>query len=296
MNREIFLCADNKQINIAVWGNVSNPIGVVQIIHGMAEHIERYNDFALFLNERGYIVIGDDHRAHGLTDKDQLGIANDGDVFEKTVMDEVELTNYAIDKYSLPVYIFSHSYGSFLMQRYLTAYTCKAKSVVLCGSAMMKGIVLNSGYLIAKRLNKKRADEAGKVFAKLTFDSYDKKLNEGKNAWLSFNKQNVEKYNEDELCGFTCSNGFYYWFFNGLKKIVKSKWRVKDKTLPILILSGEEDAVGSNTKLVKKLYKKLKKNGATVYLSICYNCRHEVLNEFNKNEVYNSIYNYFKNT
>lgn len=293
MKREDFTARDGKVIKLAVWDEVNQPKAVVQLVHGMAEHIARYDDFACFLNKNGYIVLGDDHRAHGLTDENALGLAGEGDLFEKTVQDERDITDMIIGRFGLPVILFGHSYGSFLTQRYLSYDPSKLAGCVLCGSALMKGAAVNLGYKIAKGRYPKKMNEAGKTFAKLTFESYDRKFGEGLGGWLNRDAEAVGRYNVDPLCNFTCSNGFYYWFFKGLKAIVKADHAGLKPDFDLMIISGADDCVGGRGKLVKKLRARYEKLGLKPRFKLYDGARHEILNEINKEEVYNDCLNFF---
>ncbi len=287
MKREFFKARDGKELSLAVWDEVEMPRGVIQISHGMSEHIARYDDFALFMNGEGYIVFGDDHRAHGYTDKDALGLTGDGDLFEDTVRDEIELTDYAKEKWKLPVILLGHSYGSFIAQRYLTYGENGLKGAILSGSAFMTGFAVTGGKLLSKNKIKPAVkDKPGKLFAKLSFGGYDKKVKDGYNGWLNRDKEEVNKYNADVLCGFTCSNGFYHYFFKGLDSIRNSKYAALDKSFRILIASGSEDRVGGCGKLVRKLYNRFVSLGFKPELKLSDGARHEILNELNKTEVY----------
>lgn len=295
MKREDFKAHDGKIIKLAVWDEAENPKAVVQIVHGMVEYIARYDDFAQFLNSRGYIVVGDDHRAHGLTDENALGLAGEGDLFEKTVRDERDITAAMKERYGLPVILFGHSYGSFLSQRYLSYGAGELAGAVLCGSAFMKGASVNLGFSIAKKNCKKHKDEPGKIFAKLTFESYDKKFGDGINGWLNRDLEAVGRYNADPLCSFLCSNGFYYYFFKGLKSIVKAD-HTDLKSRPdfkLMLIAGADDMVGSRGKLVKKLYKRYVGFGLNPKLKLYKGARHEILNETNKDEVYEDCASFF---
>ncbi len=290
MERKTFAAADGKQISYAVFDDVEQPKAVLQIVHGMVEHIGRYADFAAFMNAHGYIVAGDDHRAHGLTDKDAHGLAGEGDLFENTVSDLLMLTDILKETYSLPVIVLGHSYGSFLTQRYLTKNTDKIAGCILSGSALMPKGTAKFGRSVAKGKLKKHKDEPGKLFAKLTFESYDKKFkDEGINAWMTRDKKIVGQYNVDELCDFVCSNGFYYYMFNGLCAIAEDDNKNIRKDLPLLLIAGDRDGVGSNGKLVKKLYEKFKGLGLNPEMKLYAGARHEVLNETNREEVYNDV-------
>jgi len=281
MTRESLKSFDEKIISLAVWDDVKNPKGIVQIAHGMAEHIGRYDEFATNLNKNGFIVIGDDHRAHGLTDKDGLGKAY-GDLFEDTVKDMLFITDYAKQKYNLPLVLFGHSYGSFLSQRYISLRN-NADGVVLCGSALMKGAAVNLGYFVANgKVKKGKKDDGAKFLAKVTFESYGKKF-DGGNSWLSTDSNEVKKYDEDGLCGFLCSYGFYQSFFKGLKTI--NKGSPLSKNINMYIIAGEHDPVGGFGKSVKKLYNKYKKINEKTTLKLYQNMRHEILNDDSRVQV-----------
>ncbi len=296
MKRKMQKVRDGKELSVVCWDNVPAPIAIVQILHGMSEHIERYDDFAKALNKAGYIVIGADHRGHGYTDNDKLGKVGDTDIFDDSVSDAIELTAYAKVRYRLPVIVFGHSYGSFLLQRYLSYTSSQIHGAVLCGSACMEGFIVWLSCLLTAGKNKpQHRDKPGKMFADMTFGSYDKKYkNEGLNAWLSRDTEQVRKYNADSMCGFTCSMGFYHYFFRGFKAISKSDHKKLRKDLPMLIISGADDKVGGDGKLVKKLDEKYRKLGLNPTLKLYEGARHEILNEINKTEVYEDVINFVK--
>lgn len=293
MERRWFTARDGKKISLAVWDKADSPRGVIQLVHGMAEHIARYDDFARFLNSRGYIVAGDDHRAHGLTDKDALGLKGEGDLFEKTVQDLKDITVKLKEEYKLPVIIFGHSYGSFLTQRYLSIDPDPLSGAVLCGSAFMKGAAVNFGYRIAKGRLKNKADKPGNLFASLTFEKYDKKFGEGVGGWLNRDVKAVGEYNVDPLCGFTCSNGFYYYFFKGLKAIASSPHEKLQPSFPLLIIAGAEDMVGNRGKLVLKLKRHYESLGLKPVMKLYPGARHEILNELDKAQTYADAVSFF---
>lgn len=293
MKTQSFTARDGKNISLRIWDDVSSPRGVVQIIHGMAEHIARYDDFARYLNEKGLIAAGDDHRAHGETDKDALGLAGEGDLFHKTMQDEKDITALLRAQYGLPVAVLGHSYGSFLTQRYLSLGADDIAGCVLMGSAAMEGFVVHMGAKIAaKKVKKGLIDAPGDFFAKQTFVKYDKKIKGGKNGWLSRDTEQVDKFNRDPLCGFTCSNGFYRWFFGGMQAIAADTGERIRKDLPLLIISGDNDGVGGYGKLVRKLYDRYVKFGLRPRLHLVPGGRHEILNETDKENTYKIVYEF----
>ena len=145
-----FKAFDGKSVHVYVWDEVSKPLGMVQICHGMAEHALRYDRFARYLNENGFIVFADDHRGHGKTDAEHLGYS-DGDMFFDTLNDEVTLSDKYRQLYPrLPLVLLGHSYGSFVTQAYLMRYADRLSGVVLMGSAKMDSPAVAIGHLMAK--------------------------------------------------------------------------------------------------------------------------------------------------
>lgn len=276
MEKTKFNGRDGKTLSLCVWDTVENPVGVVQIVHGMAEHVSRYDEMARYLNTRGFIVAGDDHRAHGETDAQALGLAGEGDLFEKTVADELDISDMLLKSYKLPLVVFGHSYGSFLTQRYLTVDASKIAGVVLCGSAFMRGPAVAAGSFLADMKARKHKDEPGRLFAKMTFGSYDKKFGGAPGAWLNRDAAEVEKYRNDPLCDFTCSNGFYKYFFRGLKTIAAADLSGIPDALPMLIVSGSDDLVGGRGKLVKKLAARYARAGLKPVVKLYPGARHEL--------------------
>lgn len=281
MKREIYTAKDGKELNIAIWEEVEQPKMVLYIVHGMAEHIARYDEFAKVCNENGIIVFGDDHRAHGLTDEKTLGKA-DYDIFYSTYGDMVELVSYGRKKWNLPICMLGHSYGSFLAQEYICRHSKEIDACILSGSALYGGFVVGFSHFMAKFMN---ANKDGTFFAKMTFEKYDNKIGEGKNAWLSRDEEAVEKYTNDELCGFVCSNGFYKSFFKGVKNLSGYEFNSVRKDLPILIAYGSDDYVSNKGSLIYNLVKRMEYVRLFPTVISYAGARHEILNETNRDEV-----------
>jgi len=294
MKTEKFKSFDGTVLQCYLWDNVRNAKGVVQISHGMAEHARRYDDFANYLNQNGFIVFADDHRAHGMTSTKQSakGVKgyHKGNIYFDTVQDECAITKMLKDRYNLPVIYLGHSYGSMVGQRYIEE--CKDYTgAVLSGSAMMKGAILSTGAAVANLQYKTLGGEkTGKLLDKLSFGNYNKPFKADKIpfAWLSRDKEQVKKYILDEQCGNVMSIAFFKFFLCGLKESYKKENLAKiDVNKPIAIFSGDKDPVGGNGKLVNKLYNQYKTLGVKdLSLKLYPDARHEILNEVNRGEVY----------
>ena len=273
----IFKSFDGKKIFVHEWLDVENPKGFVQIVHGMTEHGARYDGFAKFLNEHGYLAAADDHRGHGYTDPDTLGYSAGENMFFDTVKDEGALTDYYKAKYlDLKYFIFGFSYGSFLTQRYISDYGDKVDGAVIGGSNKKKDFEVYLGALAAGSGNKKKP---AKFIEEQSFGNYSKKFQDGE--WLSNDAENNAAYHADKFCGFTCSKKFYADFFKGLKSLYTKKYAAGlRKDLPVLLVSGADDPVGDMGKGVKKLFLYYKKAGMTkVEMTLFEGSRHEFLNE-----------------
>lgn len=294
--REITLkCYNSYPVVVYIWDEVENPRGVIQLSHGMAEHLARYDEFALFLNSNGYIVLGDDHRGHGKTcGLENIGKTPAGDCFEDTVEDLMIITQYAKDNYNLPITLFGHSYGSFLCQRYIQRASNMINGVILCGSALLNGIDVKAARVIANiQYALFGKDKKGKLLKKLSFGPYEKMfIQENKKfAWGTRDDIIRQAYIDDPLCGRTMYLGFYKGFFKGLSRIYKkANLSAIRKDLPILIVSGDKDPVGGQGKLVTKLNEMYKSIGiVSVFKKLYKDARHELLNETNRQEIYQDI-------
>ena len=272
---------DNKVNTVCVWDEVENVIGAVVISHGMAEHAERYDDFAKFLNKNGYVVLGDNHRGHKYNPDGEKGIV-DGDSFHNTVKDALMVVEYAKETYNVEVLLLGHSYGSFVSQRFLELYSNKIKGCILSGTAYMKGALIGAGCAIAS-IQKALcgAEKTGYLIDKMSFGAYNKPFeSQGqKFAWLSKDKDQVAKYENHS-------------FFKGVMGMYGEAVDTISKDLPILIAVGSEDPVSNKAVLATKLYNFYNQKGMNVEYKVYENARHEILNETNNQEVYADFLNF----
>lgn len=291
---------DGQKIFLRIWNQVEKPIGIVQIIHGMAEHSARYEMFAHFLNKKGYIVYADDHRGHGhsLTEEEVLGYIGD-DGFQNIVKDEQLISELIKKKYpKLPLFIFAHSFGSFIGQEYIVQNSRKIDGIILSGSAKQNGLDAKMGRILATIQNavldnKKEA----KLIDKLSFGIFNKKFkNQQPTAsWLTRDTKVLEQYKKDELSGFVSSINFYYELFHAFKSLYQNKRLEKiEKDLPLLIISGDMDPVGKYGVAVQALYEQYKQlDLENVTLKLFEDARHELVNELNNQEVFSYINDWF---
>jgi alpha-beta hydrolase superfamily lysophospholipase len=276
---------------------INNPKGNVILVTGMQEHSNRYDHFAEFLNENGFNVYCLDHYGQGENVRDgRYGIVSKETFFKYA--DTIYELQLKISTPSLPTYVFGHSMGSFICQAYLQRHRDVAKKVVLCGTSG-KIPFSKMGFTLAKMLIKdKNWDEPSPLFTSLSIGGYSKSIKdkEFECDWISYNRENRVKYVEDPMCGYMCSNGFYYNLLQGTSVIFDAKYiKNINEESDIYVVVGEHDPVSANAKRAHELVRRYKRNGHhKIRLTVYPNMRHEILNEDGKEKVYQDILNFFK--
>lgn len=290
---------DHQDIYCVCWSieDESKAKGIVQIAHGMAEHIARYERFAKYLNENGYIVYGNDHRGHGRTAGvlENVGFFAEENGFEKVVQDMALLTDTIKEKHKeIPLCLFGHSMGSALSRAFVIDYSQKLDGLILSGTLGDPGVLRNVGLIIAKLEGKIKGKRAkSPLLDKLTFGSYNGKIKpiRTKFDWLSRDEKEVDKYVNDPYCGEVFSNQFFNDMLGGVPAIFDPNKLLRiAKTLPIFLFAGEMDPVGNYSKGVKETHQLYLNAGIeNVKLKLYPDGRHEMINEINKEEVYQDV-------
>jgi len=293
---------DGAEVYVKKWfDETKQPKAIVQLAHGMAEHIERYDAFAQFLVENDIFVYGNDHRGHGKTGE-KAGIHGyfaDVNGFERVVEDLFEISQSIRSDYAnVPLFLMGHSMGSFLARRYIQKYSDLIHGVILSGTGGNPGLAGKIGKYIAKRQMKRFGSKTpSDTLNKLIFGSYNKGFESNTGfEWLTRDQVEVHKYMNDPYCGFVCTSGFFYDLMNGLEVIhLDSEIQRIRKDLPMLIFSGDQDPVGAKTKGLVKTIQQYKNNGITnIDYTFYPEGRHEMLNELNRDEVYKDVLNWIQ--
>ncbi len=293
-----YLSSDkNSQIAWYVYSPKSiAPRAVVQISHGMCEYIGRYEAFADFLCEKGYIVAGNDHIGHGesATCEADLGFTALGGGAELMVDDVYTLTEKLKTEYAgLPVVLLGHSMGSFVVRRYLEKYPDVVDAAIISGTGGPDSPT-GFGKMLTKALMTFKGERYRSGFVKnIAFMGYNKHFESEncKDAWISRDREIVARYGKDPYCQFTFTLRGYYDLFDLLGKVSKKTWAQNlKKDLPLLMISGDDDPVGAYGVGVKKIYDRMLAAKMTdVTLKLYAGARHEVLNELNRAEVFADI-------
>ena len=291
---------DGQKIALHTWLPDGEVKAVVQLCHGMAEFSMRYDRFGEILAENGITFYAHDHRGHGETAGciENLGYLADRDGFQRVVLDVRNLVKKAHEDFpGKKVFIFGHSFGSFVTQSFIEQFADEVSGAVICGSAGPRPLTISFGLVLAKIIN---AFKGGKSKAALldgiAFGAYNKMIKDASTPfdWLSRDPEEVKKYADSPYCGFVCTNSFFKDMFTGLSTIHKPENMKKiPEKLPVFLIAGTADPVGNYGKTVVNLWKIYKANGISdLQIKLYKDARHELLNETTHAEVEKDILNW----
>ena len=270
---------------------------VVQIVHGIAEHIVRYDDFMSFLASNGFVAVGTDHLGHGksIEKEDQLGFLADKDGWTYIVNDEEILRRAMKENYpNVPQIVFGHSMGSFVTRTHLIRFPGAFDAAIISGTGNQSPALVLGGLAMGNLVVAlKGPHHYSKLLNNMAFGSYNKLYGEVRTEydWLSRDEAQVDKYVADPLCGFIPSCSLFRDMMTGIKFITnQNNLENMNKDTPVYFMSGDMDPVGECGKGVKLAYDNFKKAGMKdVSIKLYKDGRHEMLNELNKDEVYADI-------
>ncbi|BEP28855.1 alpha/beta fold hydrolase [Helicovermis profundi] len=290
---------EGSNIFVSSYQSKSESKAVIHILHGMAEYGDRYEDFANFLTNNNYAVYVHDHRKHGksITLNQKVGIFDEKDTWDN-ILEDVEIVNKYIrsKEENKKIIIFGHSMGSFITRSYIQKYNNSVDGAVLSGTGYANPLTCRSAIVLGEIIKIIKKNSRSKFLDDLTLGSLNKTIENPRTNcdWLSRDEREVDKYIKDELCGYRYSSKFYIEFYKGIASSIKDKNICKTKHMPILFISGEKDPVGQLTSGVKKVFNKYISNGYKDDLSLKFieGARHEIINEINNQEVYETLLNW----
>ena len=289
------------RIHFCRWCPPGQPRAVVQIVHGIAEYIERYDDFAEYLCDLGFLVVAEDHMGHGKSTHDVKGYFAGG--WGMAVGDTVQLLKKTRREFpDLPYVLMGHSMGSFMVRTILCKYPDSGISAcILSGTGWQPRASLPVGLQICKAVCARIGERTPSPFLeKVIFGSYNKKVEHPRTPydWLSRDSRSVDAYTAHPDCGFTPTAGLMRDLLMGLIYIENPEnLKQMDRGLPVLCASGTDDPVGNYGKGVRKAadeFKKLPMGRVDVKLYPL--CRHEILNEINRQEVFGDLGSWIEKT
>ena len=284
------------KIHACRWTPEGQPKAVVQIVHGIAEFVERYDDFANFLTGHDIAVVGEDHMGHGQSiNGDGIQGYFHGGWFN-AVADTYQLLQDTQREYPyLPYILFGHSMGSFMTRTILCKYPDSGiAGAVICGTGWQPTFAIPALLKVVGGICKKTGEtNPNETLQGMVFGSYNKKVEHPRTPfdWLTRDAKIVDDYIAHPLCGFTASCGLLREMLKGIHYIQqKNNLAAMNKDLPVFFIAGGDDPVGPYGKGVQKCADTFVSVGMTdVKPKIYPLCRHEILNEINKEEVYEDV-------
>ncbi|MFC5370726.1 alpha/beta fold hydrolase [Arcanobacterium bovis] len=266
------------------------PRAVVQISHGMAEYLQRYDALAKFLNTHGITVVGADHRGHGYSrsDSDTLGYFGDGATWDTVVDDLHSVRHYAQTIYpDLPYFFIGHSMGSLLLRSYLAKYADGLAGAAIIGTGLWPKGIGDAGFALARVLGKTLPMREAKLLSTASFGPYNRGFGHRTPfEWLSRDSREVDAYVADPLCGYTPPNIFFTQILGALKAVNTDAAFELPAQVPLYIASGEVDPFGG-AQAVRTIARLYTRHGQRdIETHIYADARHEIFNELNKAEVF----------
>jgi len=296
--QEKFIENNRQMIYYTEWKtDIENPKGNVVLVHGMAEHVNRYSIFAESLLNNGYNVFGYDQRGHGYSAKTESDLGYiDKDTGWDTYIEDLKLIIDLVGKENPndKLFLLGHSMGSFVARDFAVRNPELIDGLIVSGSTDMLLIDMLLGVTMAKieqmirgkNENAKNVDQF--IGSRLNGKFKDTRT---KFDWLSSNEENVDNYIKDPFCGFCPKTSFYLAFFKGLIKLHDpSTYSKISKNIPVLMLSGQQDPVTNMGLGTIRLFDKFKENGVSdIKMKIYPDMRHEIFNESGKSIVFHDV-------
>ena len=271
------------------------PRAIVQVVHGMSEHIRRYDEFARFLVGRGYAVCGDDHIGHGASAPPHRRGVMPVDGNEVLIADEHALRGIVAGKFpkGTPYAFFGHSMGSFITRCYLGRYGEGLAAAVICGTGTIPAAASRAGNVAARAVAAVRGeDHRSKLLDSLGAGGYGRQVPGPTGLeWLSHNADNVQAYIDDDECGFMFSAGAYASLTALTAEACSRECAARmPHDLPLLYIAGDGDPVGNMGRGVLAAAKLAEDAGSKDVTSIIYDhMRHEILNETGRETVFKDV-------
>lgn len=299
-----FLSKDGKtQVHGVKWIPENGEYqAILQLTHGMVEYIERYEKFAEYMTQRGFLVVGHDHIGHG----ESVGSTEDWGYFAKEHASDILVAdmhtlrkNVQKENEGRPYFMFAHSMGSYLLRKYLTIHGEGIQGAIICGTGCVPDFLTRTGMRMCRIMARVKGWKyRSQMIADMSFSGpykkYDLTGKQENNSWLTKDPKIVRKYYSDPKCTFLFTlNGYHTLFETVYYDNQKRHVEKIPKDLPLFVISGEDDPVGDCGKGVRKVYDALRAvNIKDVTLKLYPNDRHEILNETDKEMVYSDIHHW----
>ena len=267
-----------------------SPCKIFHVVHGMTEHIARYDSFMRAMAEDGFIVFGYDHLGHGYTarDKSELGFIAHEDGWQRLVDDVAVFSNAVKEEYGpdLPYVLFGHSMGSFIVRLVASQYDLQDKLIVMGTGG--PNPAAGAGLAMIRMIKTFKGERhISNLVEKLAFGSYNARFNEDDpKSWLSTDAEIRKTYATDPFCTFHFTASAMGDLIQLNRESNRKAWaRGMNKQKPVLLISGSDDPVGDYGKGVQKVFDRLSAAGVPVQMKLYDGCRHEILNDTCRDQV-----------
>ena len=281
--------ADGREIPTRVWAPAEDPTGVIQISHGLGEYGDRYARFAESANAQGFVVGVHDHRGHG-GHSDTAGFFAEDNGWNLLASDVLVVNEFLSQRFaSLPLTLLGHSMGSYIAQSFAMQHGERIDALLLSASTWAPRIETLAGNMLAKLECWRLGERCNSpLLDKLGFGDFNKPFAPARTQldWLSRDREEVDAYIADPLCGGPYTAGLWRDLTHGLFRIASDREVSRiPSALPILITGGEKDPVGGEDGMGKLALHYAQTGHGRVTVKIYRDGRHEMLNEINRDEV-----------
>ncbi|MDO4516417.1 MAG: alpha/beta fold hydrolase [Bacillota bacterium] len=292
----------DREIHAVRWIPRGEVRAVLQISHGMVEYIERYEDFACYLAERGFLVTGNDHLGHGgsIRTEEDFGYFAEPDGNGAVLADLRRLTELTKSAYpDLPYFLLGHSMGSFYARQYLCDYGGELDGAIIMGTGCQPRGMVRMGKVLCGVLARVKGWRYRSEFVdNLAFGGYNKRFEPARTPkdWLTRDEKIVDAYLADARCSFRFTLNGYYSMFTGIDRLYDPGLLARmPRDLPVFFVAGAEDPVGDFSKGVLRAVEMFRKAGMQrVDCKLYPGDRHEILNELDRQTVYEDLYHWME--
>ncbi len=289
--------APGRQIHAVRWIPEGQPKAILQITHGMVEFIERYDDFAQWLTQQGFLVTGHDHLGHGgsIRTKVDYGYFADQDANGTVLADVHRLTQITKESYpGLPYFLLGHSMGSFYARQYICQYGEELDGAIIMGTGCQPRMLVRAGKLLTTLVAAVKGwHHRSKLVTNVAFGGYNKRFEPVRTPkdWLTRDEAIVDAYIADERSSFIFTLNAYHAMFAGIDRLYDKNLLTRmPKDLPVFFVAGEEDPVGDFGKGVCRVAQMCRDAGVKkADLKLYPQDRHEILNELDRQAVYEDL-------
>ncbi len=275
------------------------PLGIFHLVHGMTEYIDRFDHLFSFLAENGYVAFGFDNLGHGKTAKstDELGFIAHKNGWKYLVHDCIAYSKAVKEMFpDKKLILMGHSMGSFITRLAVEYENELYDKYIICGTSGPNPLS-KSGIILAGLIKLLYGEKhISKTLYGIAFGSYNKKFEPiSEFEWLTKDREIINKYSQDSFCNFKFTVSAIIDLMKLLSNCNRKDWfKSINKSLPVFIISGEDDPVGNYGKGVITVYERLKKEGSNVRLKLYKSCRHEIHNDSCKEEMFSDILSFLK--